>query len=455
MTTAQILEKQKQYFLTNETKNIKFRKHQLVLLKQAIISNEQKIYDALKQDLGKSEIESYMCEFSLVINEINYMLKNLKKFSSRHKVKTGIENFPAKTYEMQCPKGCVLIMSPWNYPFMLTMEPLVDALSAGNTVIIKPSAYSPKTSQLIYDIISNTYKTEYVAVVLGGREVNQDLLTLKFDHIFFTGSKNVGHEVLKKAAKYLTTVTLELGGKSPCIVDKTANIALSARRIVFGKFMNVGQTCIAPDYLLVHESVKDKLIESLILEIKKQYGFEPLKEETYGKIISQKHFERVKSLLENQNVIYGGKSDAQSLKIEPTLVLIDNLNTQIMQEEIFGPILPIVTYKEKEEALKVIKLNDTPLATYIFTECKETKDYFINNVSFGGGCVNDTIMHITSPNLPFGGVGESGLGAYHGKRGFDTFSHYKSILEKSTKIDLALRYRPYNKFKIKSIKKFF
>ncbi len=219
--------------------------------------------------------------------------------------------------------------------------------------------------------------------------------------------------------------------------------------------MYVGQTCIAPDYILVHESVKDKLIESLILEIKKQYGLEPLKEETYGKIISQKHFERVKGLLENQNVIYGGKSDAQSLKIEPTLVLIDNLNTPIMQEEIFGPILPIVTYKTKEEALKVIKLNDTPLATYIFTECKETKDYFINNVSFGGGCVNDTIMHITSPNLPFGGVGESGLGAYHGKRGFDTFSHYKSILEKSTKIDLALRYRPYNKFKIKSIKKFF
>ena len=455
MTTAEILQLQREYFLTGETKSVKFRKKQLELLKQTILANEKKIYEALKEDLGKSEIESYMCEVALVVNEIKYILKHLKCFVKKKKVPTSIVNFPASSYEMPCPKGNVLIMSPWNYPFMLTIEPLVDALAAGNTVIVKPSAYSKATSKLIYEMLSSTFEQKYVAVVTGGREVNQDLLTLKFDHIFFTGSKTVGHEVLKNAERNLTTVTLELGGKSPCIVDKTAPIALAAKRIVFGKFINCGQTCIAPDYILVHESVKEMFLRSLILEIKLQYGENPLTDPLYGKIISEKHFDKVVGLLENQKVLYGGKYNRESLKIEPTVVVDPDLNSNIMTNEIFGPIIPVVTYKTNSEALEIIRRNDTPLAQYIFTKDKNVKNFFETNVLFGGGCINDTIMHISTPLLAFGGVGQSGMGAYHGKRGFDAFSHYKSIINKSTKLDLPLRYRPHSNFKIKTIKKFF
>lgn len=454
MTTSQILQNQREYFLTGATKNIKFRIRQLKNLRKAILDNEQNIYNALKTDLGKTEIESYMCEFALVINEIDYMLKHIKSFSKPKRVHTEIANFPAKAYTLPSPKGNVLIMSPWNYPFMLTMEPLVDAIAAGNTAIVKPSAYSKATSQLIFDIISKTFEPKYIASILGGREANQDLLTLKFDHIFFTGSKAVGHEVLKSAEKNMTTVTLELGGKSPCIVDKSAKIPLSAKRIVFGKFMNVGQTCVAPDYILVHESVKDKLLNELVLQIKRQYGENPLDDENYGKIISEKHFDKLISLLEGQNIYYGGKSNRQTLKIEPTIVLDPKLDSPIMTEEIFGPIIPVVTYSAYEEALEIIRRNDTPLATYIFSQNKNTINFFENSVQFGGGCINDTIMHLTTPRLAFGGVGESGMGAYHGKRGFDTFSHHKSIINKSTKMDVPLRYRPHSKFKKKMIKKF-
>ena len=455
MTTAEILQLQREYFLTGETKSVKFRKKQLELLKQTILANEKKIYEALKEDLGKSEIESYMCEVALVVNEIKYILKHLKSFAKKKKVPTSIVNFPASSYEMPCPKGNVLIMSPWNYPFMLTIEPLVDALAAGNTAIVKPSAYSKATSKLIYEMLSSTFEQKYVAVVTGGREVNQDLLTLKFDHIFFTGSKAVGHEVLKNAERNLTTVTLELGGKSPCIVDKTAPIALAAKRIVFGKFINCGQTCIAPDYILVHESVKEMFLRSLILEIKLQYGVNPLTDPLYGKIISEKHFDKVVGLLENQKVLYGGKYNRESLKIEPTVVVDPDLNSNIMTNEIFGPIIPVISYKTNSEALEIIRRNDTPLAQYIFTKDKNIKNFFETNVLFGGGCINDTIMHISTPLLAFGGVGQSGMGAYHGKRGFDAFSHYKSIINKSTKLDLPLRYRPHSDFKIKTIKKFF
>lgn len=455
MTTAGILQLQREYFLTGETKSVKFRKKQLELLKQTILANEKKIYEALKEDLGKSEIESYMCEVALVVNEIKYILKHLKSFVKKKKVPTSIVNFPASSYEMPCPKGNVLIMSPWNYPFMLTIEPLVDALAAGNTAIVKPSAYSKATSKLIYEMLSSTFEQKYVAVVTGGREVNQDLLTLKFDHIFFTGSKTVGHEVLRNAERNLTTVTLELGGKSPCIVDKTAPIALAAKRIVFGKFINCGQTCIAPDYILVHESVKEMFLRSLILEIKLQYGKNPLTDPLYGKIISEKHFDKVVGLLENQKVLYGGKYNRESLKIEPTVVVDPDLNSNIMTNEIFGPIIPVISYKTNSEALEIIRRNDTPLAQYIFTKDKNVKNFFETNVLFGGGCINDTIMHVSTPLLAFGGVGQSGMGAYHGKRGFDTFSHYKSIINKSTKLDLPLRYRPHSNFKIKTIKKFF
>ena len=455
MTTSEILHSQREYFLTGETKNIDFRKQQLKKLKNAIINNKENIYKALKSDLNKTEIESYMSEFALVINEIDFMLSNIKKFAKKHKVHTELANFSSKSYTVACPKGNVLIMSPWNYPFMLTIEPLVDALAAGNTAIVKPSAYSPATSKLIYDILSEIFEPQYVATILGGREANQDLLTLNFDHIFFTGSRAVGHVVLQSAEKNMTTVTLELGGKSPCIVDKSAKISLSARRIVFGKFMNVGQTCVAPDYILVHESVKDELLKALVSEIKRQYGENPLEDENYGKIISEKHFNKVTSFLNGQKIYYGGKSDAKSLKVEPTIVVDADLNSPIMTEEIFGPILPVVVYKTNIEALNIIKRNDTPLALYVFAQDRCAIDYFENNVNFGGGCINDTIMHLTTPLLAFGGVGQSGMGAYHGKRGFDTFSHYKSIVDKSTKVDISLRYRPHTKHKEKMIKKFF
>ncbi len=455
MTTAEILKMQREYFLTGETKDVNFRKKQLEKLKIAILANEQKIYEALKADLGKCEIESYMCEVALVVNEIKYMAKHLRGFARKKRVHTGIANFPAKSYTIASPKGNVLIMSPWNYPFMLTLEPLVDGLAAGNTAIVKPSAYSPATSKLIYDMLSEIFEPKYVAVVLGGREANVDLLTLKFDHIFFTGSKAVGHEVLKSAEKNMTTVTLELGGKSPCIVDKSAKIALSAKRIVFGKFMNVGQTCVAPDYILVHVSVKEQLLSELVAQIKEQYGEDPISDQLYGKIISEKHFDGVSKLLENQKIYYGGKTNRQALKIEPTIVVDPDLDSPIMTQEIFGPILPVISYQTDEEALEIIRHNDTPLAMYVFAQDKHAINFFENNVQFGGGCINDTIMHLTTPLLAFGGVGQSGMGAYHGKRGFDTFSHHKSIIKKSTKMDVPLRYRPHTKFKKKMIKTFF
>lgn len=454
MSTLEILQEQKKYFETGVTKSIKFRKQQLSLLKKTIEANEDKIFEALRQDLGKNEIESYMCEVALVLNEIKYGLKHLKKWAKPHAVGSGIANFPSKAVSVACPKGCVLIMSPWNYPFMLTLEPLVDALLAGNTAIVKPSAYSPATSELISNLLSSTFKREYVAVVTGGREVNQDLLGLDFDHIFFTGSKAVGHEVLRRAEANMVPVTLELGGKSPCIVDKTAPVPLAAKRIVFGKLLNVGQTCIAPDYILVHESVKDMLVRSLVYEIKLQYGEDTLQNYEYGKMISEKHFDKAVALLSEQKIIYGGKYDKSSLKIEPTLVDEPKLDSPIMQNEIFAPILPIISYKTEDEALEIIRKNDTPLALYVFANDKKVQKYFTENVMFGGGCINDTIMHITTPQMSFGGVGQSGMGAYHGKRGFDTFSHYKTILKKSTKIDLPLRYRPIGKKKAAIIKKF-
>ena len=453
MATIDMLNAQKEYFKTGETLSYKFRRTQLKKLREAIISNETKILKALKEDLGKNEIEGYMCEVGLVLGEIDFILKNMKKYMRRNRVLTGLANFPAKSYTKAYPKGSILIMSPWNYPFMLTIEPLVDAMAAGNTAIVKPSAYSPATSQVIFDLLTQTFKPEYINVVMGGRAVNQDLLTLPFEHIFFTGSKTVGHEVLKQAEKNMVPVTLELGGKSPCIVTESAKIKLAAKRIVFGKFMNVGQTCVAPDYVLVHESVKDELLKEIINQIKVQYGESPLEDDLYGKIISEKHFNNTLKFLENQEITYGGKSNAETLKIEPTIIDGPSLDSLVMQEEIFAPILPIVTYKTLEEALKIIRRNDTPLALYLFTEKTSDRDFFFNSVQFGGGCLNDTIMHLATSRLAFGGVGESGLGAYHGKRGFDTFSHYKSIVEKSTTIDVPVRYRPHTKFKRKIIEK--
>ena len=439
----EILEKQKDFFRSGKTLDIAFRVEYLKKLKQTIKDYEELIFDALFKDLGKSRTESYMCEIGLVLDEISYMIKNIKKFAKEQIVPTPMTNFPSKSKIKLVPRGNVLIMSPWNYPFLLAIEPLVDAISAGNTVVLKPSAYSPATSDVVFKIINNIFPEEYVKVVRGGRKENEALLSYKYDYIFFTGSQNVGKEVLRKSAENLTPVTLELGGKSPCIIDKTANIPLTAKRIVFGKFLNCGQTCVAPDYLLCHENVKDDLIAEIKKQIIKQFGENPLVNKTYGKIINEKHFNRVKDLI-----------DENTLKIEPTVMDNVSWDDLIMQEEIFGPILPILTFKSADYIIEKIENRPHPLALYVFSQDKKFIDKITSHCRFGGGCINDVVVHLATPEMPFGGFGESGMGAYHGKFGFETFSHRRSILDKSLCVDLPMRYQPYKTSYFKLLKLF-
>ena len=449
----EIIGLQRRFFETGATWKVAYRKHCLKLLREAIQIFEPEIMAALKEDLGKSSSESYMTEVGMTMAELSYMEKNIHRLARKKYVPTPLAQFCAESYEVPEPYGVVLVMSPWNYPFMLTMEPVIDAIAAGNTVVIKPSAYAPATSRVIAKIIQSCFPTKFAAVVEGGRAVNQDLLEQKFDYIFFTGGKTVGQLVLEKASKYLTPVTLELGGKSPCIVDDTANLKLAARRIVFGKYLNLGQTCVAPDYLLVQENVKDELIRYLKKAIRSQFGKDALKNPDYGKIINDKHFNRLNGLLEGADIIFGGENDGES-RIAPTLVDHVSLDAPLMKEEIFGPILPILTFKSREEAVEMIRENPTPLATYIFTTNQDNREYFMNQVRFGGGCVNDTIIHLATSHMGFGGTGMSGMGAYHGKRGFDTFTHYKSIVDKKNFIDLPFRYQPYQGWKDKLVRVF-
>ncbi len=439
----QLLNEQRDFFATGKTLPVEFRVHALKRLRSCIRKNERLICRALKQDLGKSATESFMCEVGLALSELTYMIDHVKRFSGVKHVKTGIPNFAASSFVKPSPYGNVLIVSPWNYPFLLTIDPLVDALSAGNTAIVKPSAYSPATSAIIKKIVDACFPKEYVACVLGGRAENACLFSQKFDMIFFTGSKTVGKEVMKQAADHLTPVVLELGGKSPCIIDHTANLKLAARRIAWGKFLNCGQTCVAPDYFYVEESVKERFVELLKEEISKQFGSDPLLNESYGKIINQKHFDRIRGLIDPDKVVYGGRFDAGTLKIEPTVMDNVTLEDAVMQEEIFGPVLPILTFSDIDKVLKEIAAKDRPLAFYIFSNDKETIKKAHVRVRFGGGCINDVIVHLASTEMGFGGVGESGMGAYHGKTGFDTFSHYKSILDKKNWIDLPFRNQPY------------
>ncbi len=449
-----IIKLQKDFFSQGRTLNLKFRRNALMKLKEAIKRNKKEIEKALLLDLGKSASESYMCEIGLTLSEISYMLKHLKRFSSEKTVKTPLANFLSRSYIKPVPYGNVLIMSPWNYPFMLAMEPLVDAIAAGNTAIVKPAAYSAHTSEIIARIIKECFSEEYVCVVTGGREENSALLEGDFKYIFFTGSKGVGKEVLKKAAEKLIPVTLELGGKSPCIVDETANISLAAKRIVFGKFLNCGQTCVAPDYILCKEEIKEKLIYELKKQIKLQFGDNPLENEDYGKIINERHFNRIISLADKSKVVYGGSFDREKLKIEPTVMDGVTCEDPVMQEEIFGPILPVLTYNSTEEIAERINSGDTPLALYIFSTDKKNIKKITSSIQHGGGCINDTVVHLATSEMGFGGVGESGMGSYHGKTGFDTFSHYKSILDKKNIIDLPVRYQPYKKLWDKAIKLF-
>ena len=440
-----ILNRQREFFKSGKTLPVKVRLEYLKKLKEVIKANEQEIFDAIFNDLGKSSTEAYMCEVGLSLDEISYFQKNLKKFAKDKTVFTPITNFHARSYIKSVPWGNVLIISPWNYPFLLSIEPLIDAIAAGNTVILKPSAYSPYTSEIVRKIVKEVFPEEYVAVVTGGREENKALLEMKFDYIFFTGSSNVGKEVLRKAAENLTPVSLELGGKSPCIVDKSANLKLAAKRIVFGKFVNCGQTCVAPDYIYCDKGVKDELIGYIRQEISKQLGENPLENKNYGKIINEKHFNRLRGLINQDKVVSGGKTSPETLKIEPTVM--DNItwDDAVMKEEIFGPILPVMIYDNLDEVIEIVESKPHPLALYIFSSDKKNIKKVSELCRYGGGCVNDVVVHLATPEMPFGGCGESGMGSYHGKFGFDTFTHKKSILDKKTWFDLPIRYQPYSK----------
>lgn len=440
---ASLLDKQREYYKSGVTVPVNFRIEQLKKLYAAIKKYENEILQALHTDLGKSDYESFMCEIGLVLSEITYMIRHTKKFAKRKTVFTPITNFHAHCFKQPVPYGNTLIMSPWNYPFLLTVDPLADAIAAGNTAVVKPSAYSPATSAIISKIISKCFDAEYIAVITGGRAENAALLEQKFDFVFFTGSQAVGKEVLRHTAEHLTPAVLELGGKSPCIVDKSANIALAAKRIVFGKFLNCGQTCVAPDYILCESSIKDKFINEVTSQIKIQYGDNPLKNKDYGRIINQKHFERLCGLIDKNKVIIGGETDCGSNRIAPTVM--DNVteNDAVMGEEIFGPIMPILTFDDFDKMVDNLKDKDKPLALYLFSSDKGQIKRITTELSYGGGCINDVVVHLSTSEMGFGGVGQSGMGSYHGKDGFDAFSHYKSIMDKKTWLDLPMRYQPY------------
>ena len=446
MTSEQItalLEKQRKYYKSGATISVRFRIAQLKKLYATIKKYETEINDALKSDLGKSHYEGFMCESGLVLSEISYMIRHTKKFARKKRVRTPLAQFASRSFRQPVPYGNTLIMSPWNYPLLLTIDPLANAIAAGNTAIVKPSAYSPATSRVIEKIISECFADEYVAVVTGGRAENSALLEQKFDLVFFTGSQAVGKEVLRHTAEHLTPAVLELGGKSPCIVDKSANIALAAKRIVFGKYLNCGQTCVAPDYILCERSVKDEFMAEVCKQIKKQYGENPLENKDYGKIINQKHFERLCGLIEESKVVIGGTANLETCQIAPTVM--DNITESdaVMGEEIFGPIMPILAFDNFDEVVDNLKGKDKPLALYLFSGDKKHIKRVTTELSYGGGCINDVVIHLATSEMGFGGVGESGMGAYHGKVGFDAFSHYKSIVDKKTWLDLPMRYQPY------------
>ena len=495
-----IVERQKEFFRSGKTLPVEYRIRTLKALREAIVRMEPEIEAALKEDLGKSPVESYMCETGMTLSELSCALKNIREWSRTRRVRTPLAQFPAKSYIIPEPYGNVLIMSPWNYPFLLCVSPLVSAIAAGNTAVIKPSAYSPATSRIISGLVSRVFDPGHVAVVEGGRDVNSDLLKQKFDYIFFTGSKAVGRLVMTKAAAHLTPVTLELGGKSPVIVDRTADLRVSARRIVFGKFLNCGQTCVAPDYVLVDNEVADSFIEMCKEETLLMYGFDALANENYGHIINRKHFDRLSALVSgcmaagngrngHEGICFGGRTDAESLRIEPTIIRLSPeiilpsarpANTSghdmpanagypvgqqstmtgregqeaIMADEIFGPLLPVIPYSDINDAVEYIGRNPRPLATYIFTEDRSFKKDLLRRLRFGGGCINDTIIHLATEQMPFGGVGESGMGHYHGRYGFETFSHLKSIVDKPTWLDLPMRYQPFTALKDRLIRTF-
>lgn len=437
------LARQRRFFQTGATLSLGFRLAALKRLRDAMKRYEPQLLEALQEDLGKAPFEAYATELGVVYEEISEMRRNLRDWMRPRAVKSPLAQFPSRCAVFPEPLGVSLIISPWNYPVQLTLAPLAAALAAGNCAVVKPSRYAARTALVLDAMLRAAFPPYLVTVFQGGAQVNTALLELKFDHIFFTGSPAVGRVVMEAAARHLTPVTLELGGKSPCIVDETANPALAARRIAWGKLLNAGQTCVAPDYALVHESVFPRFVEEYIRAVGRMYGEEPMKNPEYGKIINEKHMERLKSLLGSGTPLLGGVYSDRERKISPTLLTDTGWDSPVMQEEIFGPILPVLPYRNFSAMLEQLKDKPSPLALYIFSENREHQRRALREVRFGGGCVNDVVVHLTNPRMPFGGVGESGMGAYHGKAGFLAFSHEKGILKKSARLDLPVRYAPY------------
>lgn len=447
----ELIAKQKEFFNSGETKSYSFRKQQLQKLNQIVSTNELAILEALKKDLGKPHFEGYTSEVGFIYEEIKTTLKHLSSWMKPKSVGTPLAHFPSKSSIHSEPKGVTLIIGPWNYPFQLLLAPAVAAISAGNTCILKPSEETPHTAVLVEEIISQNFDESFLALVQGeGRIVVPEMIeNNRFDHIFFTGSVPVGRIVAQLAAPHLTPVTLELGGKSPGIIDKTANLEVAARRIVFGKWLNAGQTCVAPDYLLIHKTIKAKFLDELKAAIIQSYGVSPLEEDDLAFIINQKRYETLKGYLKEGDLLYGGGYNDETRKIEPTLISGLTFDDKLLQDEIFGPILPILTYETVEEVKEIVSKNPYPLSFYVFTKDKHVEKELIHGIQFGGGAINNAIVHLANPELPFGGIGTSGFGNYHGKAGFDAFSHQKSILKSGTWFDLKQKYPPYSKLSMK------
>lgn len=450
MEIERLVRAQREFFRSGATLPVPERIQRLRQLQAAIRQSESAISQALYDDLGKGGQEAYMTEIGMVLSELEYILRRLPRWARASRVPSPVSAFPARSYILPEPYGSALIMSPWNYPFLLTLEPAIGALAAGNTVVLKPSAYSPATSAVIDDLLAQVFPPELAAVVPGGREENAALLRQQFDYIFFTGSTAVGKVVMEAAAAHLTPISLELGGKSPCILDQTADIPLAARRIAFGKCLNAGQTCVAPDYVYLHTSQRESFIREYAKNIREFFGDAPLASPELPRIVNQKHYARLMGLLSGADIALGGEGDGS--KISPTLIDHATWDSPAMGEEIFGPILPLLTYEHLEDALAQIQQRPKPLALYLFSQDKSIQRQVLRRLSFGGGCVNDTIFHLTSSHLPFGGVGASGMGQYHGKYSFDTFSHPKSIMKRGA-MDLSVRYHPYSEKKARLIRR--
>lgn len=450
----QLVEKQRQFFLTHTTRDIRYRREALKKLRTAIRKWESRICAALEADLGKCAMETYMTEIGMVLAGLGDALRHLGKWSRPKRVTAPLAQFPSTCRVVPEPYGVSLIISPWNYPVLLCLDPLVAALAAGNCCVVKPSSMSPATSAVLAEMLGSIFPPAYVNVVLGGRESIGALLEQKFDYIFFTGSPKVGHLVMEAASRHLTPVTLELGGKSPCIVDETANVRVAARRIAFGKILNAGQTCVAPDYLMIHASRKDEFATEYRAAVQEMLGDSPLQNKEFTHIVNARHFERLCGLMRDARPVIGGGSDAETLRIEPTLLDGVTPDSASMQEEIFGPILPMMTWEKWSDVESFVLSRPRPLASYLFTTDSAAEKRFVGNLSFGGGCVNDTIIHLAVHGLPFGGIGDSGMGSYHGKAGFDTFTHHKSVLRKGNWLDLPFRYHPYSGLKSRILRIF-